>query len=103
MHIILYITASSANWRDHFKDFDDFENISLFSVDGELEFWELHWKTSKPILPDTVTETLNKINFLCLPILKIALQIFGTVSDVASACEISFFLMRLLKLKITQL
>ena len=41
--------ASSPNWRDHLKDFskfykDDFKNTSLFTVDGQLQLWEQHWK-----------------------------------------------------------
>ena len=78
LHIIPYIMPSSASWRDHFKDFlkfykDDFENTSLSTEDSEFKLWEKHWKDSKAVLPDSVSETLNRINFPCFPIIKTAL------------------------------
>ena len=102
LYIIPYIMASSPNWRDHFKDFlkfykDDFENTSLSTVDGELQLWEQHWKNSKAALPDSVSETLKRINFPCFPIIKTALRILGTVPVTSCACERSFPSMKLLK------
>ena len=73
LYIIPYIMASSQNWRDHFKYFlkiyeDDFENRSLSTVDGELQFSE-----------------------------STALRILGTVLVTYCACERSFSFAKLLK------
>ena len=102
LHIIPYIMASSPNWRDHFKDFlkfykDDFENLSLSTVDGELQLWKQHWKNPKAVLPDSVSATLKRINFPCFPIIKTALRILGTVLVTPWVCERSFSSMKLLK------
>ena len=100
LHIILYITAFSPNWRDHFKFFlkkDVFENTTLSTVNGKIQLWEQHWKNSKAVLPDSVSATLKRINFPCFPIIKTALQILGTVPVTSCACERSFSCMKLLK------
>ena len=94
--------VSFPNWRDHFKDFlkfykDDFENTSLSTVNGEFQLWEQHWKNSKTVLPDSVSATLKKINFLCFPIIKTAPQILGTVPVTSCACERPFSSMKLMK------
>ena len=94
--------ASSPNWRDHLKDFskfykDDFKNTSLFTVDGQLQLWEQHWKNWKAFLPDGASLTPKRINFPCFPIIKAALRILGTVPVTSCACERSFSSIKSLK------
>ena len=102
LYVIPYVMISNPNWKDHFKKFlnfykDDFEDISLSSVDGELALWEQYWKNSKIALPDSVSATLKRINFPSFKIIKTALRILGTLPVTSCACERSFSAMKLLK------
>lgn len=102
LYIIPHIMISNPNWKDHFKKFlnfykDDFEEVSLSSIDGELALWEQYWKNSMASLPDSVSATLKKINFPSFKIIKTALRILGTIPVTSCACERSFSAMKILK------
>ena len=84
-YVIPYVIVASLKsptketWRDHFKRFlrfyeNDFEDLCLLSLDGELSLWEHHWKNSVKGLPDNVSSTLKQITFLSFPIIKRALK-----------------------------
>ena len=77
-------SPAKETWRDHFKRFlsfyeNDFEDLCLLSLDGELSLWEHHWKNSLKGLPDNVSSTLKQITFLSFPIIKRAFRILGTM------------------------
>ena len=84
-YVIPYVMVASLKspaketWRDHFKRFlcfyeNDFEDLCLLSLDGELSLWEHHWKNSVKGLPDNVSSMLKQITFLSFPIIKRALK-----------------------------
>ena len=63
-------------WRSRFKNFlklyeEDFGQISMKTLESELNLWEEHWSQSKTFLPDSVSTTLKSINFPCFPIIKL--------------------------------
>ena len=82
-------------WRSKFKNFlkfyeGDFGQISMKTLESELDLWEEHWCQSKTCLPDSVSTTLKSINFPCFPIIKTALRILGTLPVTSCSCERSF-------------
>ena len=65
--------SAKETWRDHFERFlsfygNDFEDLCLLSLDGELSLWEHHWKNSVKGLPDNVSSTLKQNNLSEFPI-----------------------------------
>ena len=88
--------------RSHFEMFlsfyeNDFEDLCLLSLDGDLSLWDHHLKNSLKGLPDNVSYTLKQITFLSFPIIKRALRILGTMPVTSCTCERSFSSMKLLK------
>ena len=70
--------------RDHFERFlsfyeNEFDDLCLLSLDGELSLRKYHWKNSVKGLPDNVSSTLKQITFSGSPIIKRALRILGTM------------------------
>ena len=89
-------------WRSKFKNFlksyeGDFGQISMKTLESELDLWEEHWSQSKTCLPDSVSTKLKSIYFSCFPIIKTALRILGTVPVTSCSCERSFLLCANLK------
>ena len=83
-------------WRSKFKNFLNFYEgafgqISMKTLESELELWEEHWSQSKTCIPDGVSTTIKSINFPCLPIKKTALRILGTLPVTSCSYERSFF------------
>ena len=76
---------------------NNFEDLCLLSLDGELSLWKHHLKNSLKGLPDNVSYTLKQITFLSFPIIKRALRILGTMPVTSCTCERSFSSMKLLK------
>ena len=90
-------------WRSKFKNFlksyeGDFGQISMKTLESELDLWEEHWSQSKTCLPDSVSTKLKSINFSCFPIIKTALRILGTLPVTSCSCERSFSALRKLKM-----
>ena len=91
-------------WKSKFKHFlkiyeGDFGWVSMKTLESELDLWEEHWSQSKTCLPDSVSATLRSINFPCLPIIKTALRILGTLPVTCeSSCERSFSALRKLEM-----
>ena len=95
-------SPAKETWRDHFKRFlsfyeNDFEDLCLLSLDGELSLWEHHWKNPVKGLPDNVSSTLKQTTFPSFPIIKRALRILSTMPITSCTCERSFSSMKLLK------
>ena len=95
-------SPAKETWRDHFKRFlcfyeNDFEDLCLLSLDGELSLWEHYLKISVKGLPDNVSTTLKQIAFPSFLIIKRALRILGTMPVTSCTCERSFSSMKLLK------
>ena len=79
-------------WRSKFKNVlkfyeVDFGQISMKTLESELDLWVEHWSQNKTCLPDSVTTTLKSINFPCFPIIKTALRIPGTLPVTSCSCE----------------
>ena len=92
----------SMSWKDHFKIFlklyeNDFEYLSFKSLDAELSLREHHWENCSANSPDNVCVTLKQISFTCLPFIKRALRIRGTIPVSSCACERSFSSIKMLK------
>ena len=107
-YIIPYVMVASLKSpaqetrRDHFKRFlsfyeNNFEDLCLLSLDGELSLWEHHWKNSVKELPENGSSTLKQITFPSFPIIKRALRIWGTMPVTSYTCERLFSSMKLLK------
>ena len=82
-------------WSDHFKRFlsfseNEFEDLYLLPLDGELSLWEHHWKNSVKGLPNNVSSTLKQITFPSFTIIKRALRILRTMPVTSCICERSF-------------
>ena len=95
-------TPTKKTWRDLFKRFlsfyeNDFEDLCLLSLDGELSLWGHHWKNSVKWLPDNVRSTLKQITCSSFPIIKRALRNLGTMPVTSCTCARSFSSMKLLK------
>ena len=86
LYIIPNIIIYSVNqgdgvcWRSKFKTFlkfyeGNFGQISMKTLESELDVWEEHWSQSKTCLPDSVSATLKSNNSPCFPIIKTALRI----------------------------
>ena len=87
-YIISYVMVAflkipaKETWSDHFKRFlsfseNEFEDLYLLPLDGELSLWEHHWKNSVKGLPDNVNSTLKQKPFPSFSIIKRALRTLG--------------------------
>ena len=87
-------------WRSKLQNFfklyeGDFDQVSMKTLESELGFWPEHWSRSKTCVPDSVSLTIQSINFLCFPIIKTALRILGTLPVISCSYEIFFSALRI--------
>ena len=78
---------------------NNFEDLCLLSLDGELSPREHHCKNSVKRLQDNISSTLKQITFPSFPIIKRALRILGTMLITSCTNERSFLSINLLKTK----
>ena len=64
--------------------------ISIKTLESDLDLWEEYWSQSKTCLTDSVSATLKSTNFPCFPIITTALRIIETLPVTSCSCERSF-------------